>query len=84
VSHPGTGGAARDRREFEHGKNRVRDFAVHVARPAIAVDPKLFGKGPARVVGSDAPGDDPTFADDLKLFATTFLAGFVVVFILIG
>jgi hypothetical protein len=68
---------------FEHGKSRVKDFAMQLARPAIALHPKLFGKGPVRALTAQAP-DAPAISDDLKLFATTFLAGFVFVSILIS
>ena len=50
------------------------------ARPAIALDPRRFGRGRALVLA--APAREPVFAsvsDDVKLFATTFLAGFVFV-----
>ena len=51
------------------------------ARPAIAIDPRRFGRGRALVLAAPAP--QPSFAssisDDVKLFATTFLAGFVFV-----
>jgi len=56
---------------------------MQVARPAIAVDPKLFGKGLIRRLGEARPQRAP-LSDDLKLFATTFLAGFLVVSILIA
>jgi hypothetical protein len=48
------------------------------ARPAIANDPTRFGRGRALVLATPMP--EPSFAaisDDLKLFATTFLAGFI-------
>ena len=52
------------------------------ARPAIAIDPRRFGRGRALVLAAPAP-PQPWFAssisDDVKLFATTFLAGFVFV-----
>ena len=52
-------------------------------RSAIALDPRLFGRGQPRILGaleerSWAP------SDDLKLFATTFAAGFLFVSILIA
>jgi hypothetical protein len=56
---------------------------MQAARAAIAVDPKLFGKGRVRVVDDDHP-QRAAVGDDLKLFATTFLAGFVVVSVLIA
>jgi hypothetical protein len=56
---------------------------MQLARPAIAVDPRLFGRGRARDAG---PVQNPAsgVAADLKLFAVTFLAGFVFVSVLIG
>ena len=56
---------------------------MHVARPAFAPNPKQFGKGRAREL--DVPRETPwTISSDVKLFATTFVAGFVCVSILIG
>ena len=56
---------------------------MQLARPMFALDPKLFGKGRAREATTLAT---PTRAigADLKLFGTTFLAGFVFISILIG
>ena len=56
---------------------------MQLARPAFAPDPRRFGRGhlrdlPATVVTPDGLGND------LKLFATTFVAGFLFVSILIG
>ena len=56
---------------------------MQAARPAIAVDPKLFGKGRVRLVDDDH-AHRASVSDDLKLFATTFLAGFVVVSVFIA
>lgn len=53
---------------------------MQLARPAIALDPKRFGRGRALVLAAPAP--QPLLgglSDDLKLFATTFLAGFIFV-----
>ena len=56
---------------------------MQIGRPSIAIDPKLFGKGPVRELSiTGAPG--PGLSADLKLFATTFVAGFIFVSILIG
>lgn len=48
---------------------------MQLARPAIALDPKRFGRGraPAPQAGLGR------LSDDVKLFATTFLAGFIFV-----
>jgi hypothetical protein len=52
-------------------------------RPAIAIDPRVFGRRSmsrpeAQQVRQSAPGED------LRLFAATFAAGFLFVAILIG
>lgn len=52
-------------------------------RPAFALHPRRFGRGPVRAMSSQA-GPTWTLSDDLKLFATTFIAGFVFVTILIS
>ncbi|HSQ98803.1 MAG TPA: hypothetical protein VLM36_02695 [Sphingomicrobium sp.] len=56
---------------------------MQLARPVVALDPKLFGRGRARV---QPPPPLPAggISSDLKLFATTFVAGFLFVSILIG
>jgi hypothetical protein len=48
----------------------------------FAAHPKAFGRGPARVLDEDAQPSG--LSSDLKLFAATFLAGFLFVSILIG
>ena len=56
---------------------------MQLVRPVIALNPRLFGRGPAREV--DASPERPSrLSDDLKLFAATFLAGVLFVSILIG
>jgi len=51
-------------------------------RPVIATHPCSFGRGRARIAAlSAAPLGS---SDDLKLFATTFVVGFVFVSILIS
>jgi hypothetical protein len=54
---------------------------MQLARPAFAVDPRLFGRG--RTLELGAPAQRPSISADLKLFATTFVAGFLFVSILI-
>ena len=56
---------------------------MQLARPTIAVDPRRFGRGQAREL---EPALVPTsnFSSDLKLFATTFICGFVFVSVLIA
>jgi hypothetical protein len=49
----------------------------------IAQHPFRFGKGPLRLI-EPAPAPAAPISGDLKLFATTFLAGFVFVSILIA
>jgi hypothetical protein len=56
---------------------------MQLARPTIALDPKSFGKRRVRRLAS-ASGGCSTLAADIKLFAATFLAGFVFVSILIS
>jgi len=53
------------------------------ARSAIALDPRLFGRGRSRDLG-ERDETNQAFTDDLKLFATTFAAGFLFVSILIA
>ena len=45
-------------------------------------DPRRFGRRPALLIAVEAPG--PSVSDDLKLFALTFLGGFLFVSVLIG
>jgi hypothetical protein len=55
---------------------------MHAARRAIAADPRQFGRGPLRDrVPVPAPA---TISDELKLFLTTFAAGFVFVSVLLA
>lgn len=56
---------------------------MQLTRSVIALDPRLFGKGRVRVASSDRKASS-TLGADVKLFATTFLAGFVVVSMLIS
>ena len=56
---------------------------MQLTRPAFALDPKLFGKGRMWDLSSPAAAAS-AFSGDLKLFATTFVAGFLFVSILIG
>ena len=71
-------------REFEHGKNRVKDLPCSSHDRLFALDPRLFGRGRVRELPSAPPTRRPIVSDDLKLFATTFAAGFVFVSILIA
>jgi hypothetical protein len=56
---------------------------MQLARPAFALDPRLFGRGRHWIIGQAQPAEF-TLSSDLKLFATTFAAGFLFVSILIG
>jgi hypothetical protein len=56
---------------------------MQVARPSFAIHPRLFGRGPVRVF-AEPSSDESTISADLKLFAATFVAGFLFVSILIG
>jgi hypothetical protein len=55
---------------------------MQLARPAIALDPRRFGRGPLRE--SVSVRLEQGISKDLKLFVTTFAAGFLFVSILIG
>ena len=56
---------------------------MQIARPSFATDPKRFGKARLRAFTAPRPKQSSP-GDDLRLFATTFVAGFVVVSILIA
>ena len=53
------------------------------ARPAIAEHPFHFGRGIVRDLAAPA-APTPSLSNDLRLFATTFLAGFIFVSVLIA
>ena len=52
------------------------------ARPAIALDPRRFGRAGSRACALAQPRVTP--GDDVKLFFTTFAAGFLFVSLLIA
>ena len=54
---------------------------MQLARPLFAADPRSFGRGRSR--GFAAPAT-ALLSDDFKLFATTFVAGFLFVSVLIA
>ena len=56
---------------------------MQFVRPAFAIHPRRFGKGQARTLAL-AVEPTSTLSDDLKLFAATFIAGFLFVSIVIG
>lgn len=55
---------------------------MHVVRPLFAPHPKSFGRAQVRELGH--PVLPSGITDDIKLFAMTFLAGFLFVSVLIG
>ena len=58
---------------------------MQLARPASAVHPRRFGRGPYKQVAAQAVAARATLlGDDVKLFVTTFAAGFVFVSILLA
>ena len=56
---------------------------MQLVRPPFASHPRRFGRAPARVLAVASP-QRMTIPEDIKLFATTFFAGFLFVSILIG
>ena len=56
---------------------------MQLARPVCALHPSRFGRGPLRDLARPQVREW-TISHDVKLFATTFIAGFVFVSILIG
>jgi hypothetical protein len=56
---------------------------VQFVRPIFAAHPRCFGKGQERRAALAAK-PAAILSDDLKLFAATFVAGFLFVSILIG
>ena len=56
---------------------------MQLVRPAFAMDPRYFGRG--RLWDLSIPSESwAALSEDFKLFATTFIAGFLFVSILIG
>ena len=55
---------------------------MYLARSGIARDPRRFGRAVARTCALEQA--QPAISDDLKLFATTFAAGFLFVSVLIA
>jgi len=56
---------------------------MQLARPVFAPHPHHFGRGRVRELAEPSQ-PAPAISGDLKLFATTFLAGFLFVSILIA
>lgn len=57
---------------------------MHFARPLYALDQRRFGRGPARTAAAAPVGETIAASGDLRLFATTFAAGFLFVSLLIA
>jgi hypothetical protein len=55
---------------------------MQLARPAFALDPRRFGRAPMRRVL--IASERNALLSDFKLFATTFVAGFLFVSVLIA
>ena len=55
---------------------------MQLARSGIALDPRRFGRGRAWQVSAAAI--PASVSDDLKLFGTTFVAGFLFVSLLLA
>ena len=55
---------------------------MRTTRQAIALDPRLFGRRALAASAQARPSSSPD--DDLRLFATTFAAGFLFVSVLIA
>jgi hypothetical protein len=56
---------------------------MQLARPAFAPHPRAFGRGRVRELAAPIL-EAPAISDDLKLFASTFLVGFVFVSVLLA
>ena len=52
---------------------------MQFVRPAIAADPRSFGRNPPRALAAAPTDTARRLSDDLRLFAITFLAGFTFV-----
>lgn len=57
---------------------------MQLARPLTALDQRRFGRGPVWLTVAPAAPAAIALSDDLKLFATTFAAGFLFVSLLIA
>jgi hypothetical protein len=57
---------------------------MQLARPIHARDPRRFGRGRLRELAAAAPIATTAMSDDVKLFMTTFVAGFAIVSALIA
>ena len=57
---------------------------MQLARPAFALHPSLFGRGRIREPAAQPVAASFSIVADVKLFTTTFVAGFIFVSILIS
>ncbi len=55
---------------------------MQFARPVFSLDQRRFGRGPMWTTA--APPEQSAISDDLRLFATTFGAGFLFVSLLLA
>jgi hypothetical protein len=60
-----------------------KTFAMPLVRSSFAPRARSFGRGPVRALAAPLESCS-AISDELKLFAATFLAGFLFVSILIG
>jgi hypothetical protein len=56
---------------------------MQLVRPVHAAHQRQFGRGPVRQLGEALPAEK-SISDELKLFVTTFAAGFVFVSVLLA
>ena len=56
---------------------------MQLVRTAGAVHPRRFGRGQRKVLAPNEPAP-ALFSNDLKMFATTFAAGFIFVSVLLA
>jgi hypothetical protein len=56
---------------------------MRMLRPAIAIDPRLFGRRKPGFINGGGEELGWTVGEDLKLFASTFAVGFLFVSVLI-
>jgi hypothetical protein len=61
----------------------IKHFPMVHARSAIALDPRLFGRGRMRTFDQDSRSESRV-SDDVRLFVTTFAVGFLFVSIFIA
>lgn len=57
---------------------------MQFARPILSPDPRRFGRGPLRMSIEPPETGAIQLSDDLRLFATTFAAGFLFVSLLLA